>query len=94
MKEGEILVANHTDPGWIMLFNQASAVVVECGSLLSHAAIVSREMGIPSVVAVDEVSKRLHTGDFIRVNGSTGTVEILETTNETKDKIDSERRTQ
>lgn len=78
MKEGEILIANHTDPGWIMLFNQASAVVVECGSLLSHAAIVSREMGIPSVVAVDDVSKIIHTGDRIRVDGSTGMVTILE----------------
>lgn len=78
MKDGEILVANHTDPGWIMLFNQASAVVVECGSLLSHAAIVSREMGIPSVVSVSNVSERIHTGDRIRVDGSLGTVEILE----------------
>lgn len=78
MKDGEILVANHTDPGWIMLFNQACAMVVECGSLLSHAAIVSREMGIPSVVAVDNVFTYLKTGDRIRVNGSTGVIEILE----------------
>lgn len=91
MKEGEILVANHTDPGWIMLFNQASAVVVECGSLLSHAAIVSREMGIPSVVAVDQVSKILHTGDRIRVNGSTGKVELIECAKQnTKEKTGNE----
>lgn len=50
--EGRILVADHTDPGWIMLFPAASGLLVEHGSLLSHSAIVSREMGIPSVVSI------------------------------------------
>lgn len=77
MKDGEILVAQHTDPGWITLFSMASALVVERGSLLSHAAIVSREMGIPAVVSVDNATAYIKDGDTIRVNGMNGTVEIL-----------------
>lgn len=77
MKDGEILIAQRTDPGWIMLFNLASAIVVERGSLLSHAAIVSREMGIPAVVSVDNVTQLIKDGDTICVNGALGTVEIL-----------------
>src|SRR5262249_29634357 len=49
---GCILVADHTDPGWIMLFPSASGLLVERGSLLSHSAIVARELGIPAVIAV------------------------------------------
>lgn len=79
MRDGEILVAERTDPGWITLFSMASALVVERGSLLSHAAIVSREMGIPAVVSVDNVTSLIKDGDTIRVNGMTGMVEILET---------------
>ena len=48
---GEILVAERTDPGWIMLFPGAAGLLVERGSLLSHSAIVARELGIPAVVA-------------------------------------------
>ncbi|NCC87506.1 MAG: phosphoenolpyruvate synthase [Clostridia bacterium] len=81
MRDGEILVAERTDPGWITLFSMASALVVERGSLLSHAAIVSREMGIPAVVSVDDATTLIKDGDIIRVNGMTGTVEILETKN-------------
>lgn len=77
MKDGEILVAQRTDPGWIMLFNLASAIVVERGSLLSHAAIVSREMGIPAVVSVDCATQIIKDGDMICVNGATGTIELL-----------------
>ncbi|MFY9379681.1 MAG: PEP-utilizing enzyme, partial [Acutalibacteraceae bacterium] len=78
----EILVAERTDPGWITLFSMASALVVERGSLLSHAAIVSREMGIPAVVSVDDATTIIKDGDIIRVNGMTGTVEILESQND------------
>lgn len=82
MQDGEILVAERTDPGWITLFSMASALVVERGSLLSHAAIVSREMGIPAVVSVDDATTIIKDGDIIRVNGMTGTVEILESQND------------
>lgn len=72
--DGEILVATHTDPGWILLFPAASGVVVEYGSLLSHSAIVAREMGLPAVVGVAGLTSWLQTGDEIEIDGSAGSV--------------------
>jgi len=74
---GEILVARQTDPGWVMLFPAASGLLVERGSLLSHSAIVSRELGLPSVVGLSGVCSWLKTGDRIRMNGKNGLVEIV-----------------
>lgn len=74
LKEGEILITERTDPGWIMLFPIAGAVVVEKGSLLSHASIVLREMGIPSIVGIDHITSIVKDGDIITVNGSTGEI--------------------
>ncbi len=71
---GEILVARHTDPGWIAVFSNASAIVVERGSLLSHSAIVARELGIPCVVGLKDATSWISTGDTIEVDGSTGEV--------------------
>jgi pyruvate,water dikinase len=71
---GAILVAEHTDPGWIMIFPSARAVLVERGSLLSHAAIVARELGIPAVVSLAGVTRWLHDGDWVEIDGTTGTV--------------------
>lgn len=76
---GDILVTTSTDPGWVLLFPSSSAIVVERGSLLSHSAIVSREMGIPCVVGVTGLLKRVKTGDKLRIDGRSGSVEILET---------------
>ena len=73
-----ILVTASTDPGWVVLFPSASAIVVERGSLLSHSAIVSREMGIPCVVSVKNLLSTLKTGDLIEIDGAKGTVKILE----------------
>ncbi len=72
---GKVLVSKMTDPGWVFLMSQASALISEKGSLLSHTAIVGRELGIPVVVAIPGITKVLKTGDKIRVNGSTGVVE-------------------
>jgi pyruvate,water dikinase len=72
--ERAILVAEHTDPGWIMIFPSASALIVERGSLLSHAAIVARELGIPAVVSVAGVTRWLADGDEVEVDGSSGIV--------------------
>jgi phosphohistidine swiveling domain-containing protein len=69
-----ILVATHTDPGWIMVFPAALGVVVERGSVLSHAAIVARELGIPAVVSLPGVIGWLKDGDWIEIDGSTGVV--------------------
>jgi phosphohistidine swiveling domain-containing protein len=75
--EGDILVTTSTDPGWVTLFASASGIIVERGSLLSHSAIVSREMGKPCIVGVTGLLKTLKTGDMIEMNGSSGTIRIL-----------------
>lgn len=74
LDHGDILVARHTDPGWIAVFANASAIVVERGSLLSHSAIVAREMGIPCVVALKNATRWIEDGETITVNGATGEV--------------------
>lgn len=75
---GTILVAERTDPGWILLFPAASALLVERGSLLSHSAIVAREMGIPAIVSVPGITHWLQDGDIVEMNGTTGTVRRIE----------------
>ena len=74
---GEILIAPMTDPGWTPLFVSAAAIVVDVGSQLSHAAIVSRELGIPCVVGLSHASTRIPDGSMISVDGSSGTVTLL-----------------
>ena len=74
IEQGEILVAEYTDPGWIMLFPAASGILVERGSLLSHSAIVSRELGIPAVVGITGLLNNLKDGDEIELDGTTGRV--------------------
>ncbi len=74
---GDILVTSSTDPGWVILFPTASAIIVERGSLLSHSAIVSREMGIPCIVSVSGLLRTLKTGDQILMDGSTGKIKLL-----------------
>jgi len=74
---GAILVTRCTDPGWVTLFPSASGIIVERGSLLSHSAIVAREMGIPCIVSVDALLRTLNTGDEIIMNGSTGLIQLI-----------------
>jgi rifampicin phosphotransferase len=74
---GSILVAERTDPGWIILFPAAAGLIVERGSLLSHSAIVSRELGIPSVVSVSGVTQWLRDGDLVEIDGGKGIVRRL-----------------
>jgi pyruvate,water dikinase len=78
LRSGEILVAERTDPSWVVLFPAASAILVERGSQLSHAAIVSREMGIPSVVAIRGLTSWLRDGDVVELDGATGVVRLVE----------------
>lgn len=73
----KILVTKMTDPGWVFLLAMAKGVVSEKGSLLSHTAIISREIKVPSIVGVDNVLNLIRTGDTIRMDGGTGVVEIL-----------------
>lgn len=74
---GKILLAERTDPGWTPLFALVKGVIVEKGSLLSHSAIIAREMGIPSVIAIPSITSILKTGDQIRLDGSHGTIERI-----------------
>ncbi len=74
---GDILVTSSTDPGWVTLFPGASGIITERGSVLSHSAIVSREMGKPCIVGVSGLLKTLKTGDEIQMDGSTGAIEII-----------------
>jgi pyruvate,water dikinase len=78
LSPGEILVAPFTDPGWTPLFINASGLVMETGGLMTHGSVVAREYGIPAVVSVIDATKKIQTGQRIRVNGSEGYVEILE----------------
>jgi len=77
LQSGEILVAVTTNVGWTPIFPRAAAVVTDVGAPLSHAAIVAREMGIPAVVGCGNATMLLKTGDFVRVDGGRGIVEIL-----------------
>lgn len=77
LSPGDILVAERTDPGWIMHFALAAGVVTAYGSVLSHSAIVARELGLPCVVAVKQ-AMTIGTGDLIEVDGKAGTVKVLE----------------
>lgn len=77
LQPGTILVAECTDPGWIVLFPAAAGLLVERGSLLSHSAIVAREMGIPAVVSIPGLTSWLKDGDWVELDGRTGIVRRL-----------------
>lgn len=71
---GEILVAEKTDPGWIPLYPSASGILIERGSMLSHSAIVAREMGKPTIVSIDGLIAAVEEGQEVEMDGSTGLV--------------------
>lgn len=77
---GDILVAEFTDPGWVTLFAQASALVVERGSMLSHSAIVAREIGLPAVVGLADACAWITDGEEIEIDGSAGIVRRIAAT--------------
>ncbi len=74
----EILVCPITAPSWSPVFNKIKAVVTDVGGMMSHAAIVCREYNLPAVVGTAEATLRIKTGQYIRVDGHGGTVEILD----------------
>jgi phosphohistidine swiveling domain-containing protein len=74
---GEILVAARTDPGWVPLYPSVSGLLIERGSILSHSAIVAREMGLPAIVGIPNLLKTLHDGQRVRMDASSGTVTLL-----------------
>jgi phosphohistidine swiveling domain-containing protein len=77
VRDGEILVCRMTNPAWVVLFTKIVGLVTEAGGVISHPAVVAREFGIPAVVGTTNAGERIKTGDRIRVNGTTGVVEIL-----------------
>ena len=71
-------MTQRTDPGWIPVFPALGGLIVERGGLLSHSAVVAREMGIPTIVGVGgNPLERLSTGDRVRMDGARGTIEVL-----------------
>ncbi len=83
----KILVTKMTDPGWVYFIASAKGLVAERGSLLSHTAIISRELKKPAVVGVRHITKVLKTGDYVRVDGDRGEIVILSEDDRKKEKI-------
>jgi pyruvate,water dikinase len=76
----KIVVTYRTDPGWVGVLPSAAALLIERGSPLSHVAIVARELGVPTVVQIPDLTTRVRTGMTLTVDGGQGTVEIAEPT--------------
>lgn len=74
---GKIIVCHSTDPGWIYLISQCAGLVTEMGSLLSHSAIITRELKKPSVVGVKTAARKIKTGDIIEIDGSSGIIRTV-----------------
>ena len=72
----KIIIAKMTDPGWVFLLISAKGIITEKGSLLSHTAIISRELKLPSIVAVNNVTKLIKTGDIVEMDASSGEIWI------------------
>ena len=77
MLSGEIIVLSAIEPSLTLLFPIIGGVIAEIGGVLSHAAILAREYGVPAVVNVPDAMRRLHDGDDIELNGTTGRVRLL-----------------
>jgi phosphoenolpyruvate synthase/pyruvate phosphate dikinase len=75
--EGDILVCQMTNPAWVVLFTKIAGLVTDTGGTTSHPAVLAREFGIPAVVGTSGATRRIHTGDRIRVDGTAGVVEIM-----------------
>ena len=77
LEDGDILVTSFTDPSWTPLFVSIKGLVTEVGGLMTHGAVIAREYGVPAVVGVENATKLIKDGKWIRVNGTEGYVEIL-----------------
>jgi pyruvate,water dikinase len=75
---GEILVTRQTDPGWAPVFCLIGGLVIERGGMLSHGAVIAREFGLPCVVGVPDVTRRVPDGALVTVDGDAGTCRIVE----------------
>jgi phosphohistidine swiveling domain-containing protein len=77
VREGEVMIAPNTDPGWTPVFPLIKGLVLETGGMLSHGAIVAREYGIPAVTGVARACSRIKDGDLVEVDGGSGVIRIL-----------------
>lgn len=75
--KNKIIIAENTDPGWVFLIMAAKGIIIEKGSLLSHTAIIGRELGIPTIVGVHNGTEKIPTGSTIEMNGGDGSIKIL-----------------
>ncbi len=75
--DGDIIVAEQTSPSWTPVFARAGGTISEAGGLMSHTAIVCREYGLPAVTGVPHATHLLRTGQYVRINGDTGTIDVL-----------------
>lgn len=77
LEEGDILVTTFTDPSWTPLFLSIKGLVTEVGGLMTHGAVIAREYGLPAVVGVENATRLIKDGQYIRVHGTEGYIEIL-----------------
>jgi len=78
LEPGDILVTAYTDPSWTPLFVAIRGLVTEVGGLTTHGAVIAREYGLPAVVGVENATRLIRDGDWIRVNGTEGWVEVVD----------------
>lgn len=78
LSPGEILVAPYTDPGWTPLFTSIVGLITEVGGMMTHGSVIAREYGIPAVVGIDKVTEIIKDGSYIRVDGTSGFVQVLD----------------
>ena len=74
---GKILMAKRTDPGWTVLFPMVRGILIERGSVLSHSAVIAREMGIPLVAGIRGLTEKIQDGDMVELDGISGTVRVI-----------------
>jgi phosphoenolpyruvate synthase/pyruvate phosphate dikinase len=79
LHDGDILVARFTDPAWTPLFSAVRGIVLEIGGVMTHGAVIARELGIPAVVGINDATRLIPDGQHIRVDGSQGVVELIRT---------------
>lgn len=76
LEEGDILITTFTDPSWTPLFVSIKGLVTEVGGLMTHGAVIAREYGLPAIVGIEKTTKLIKDGEWIRVNGTEGYLEI------------------
>jgi len=87
VRAGDVLVCHMTNPAWVVLFTKIAGLVTNAGGITAHPAVLSREFGIPAVVGTQDATTRINNGDRVRVDGTTGTVDILERTAQFKEDL-------